>query len=67
MKPWWKSKTLWFNALLSLLTVVEQYAAILKPALGESSTAILLFAATAGNAYLRAITTQAISVKPPTQ
>lgn len=57
MKPIWKSKTWWFNSLLLLLGTIEATAPILRPYLGEATTSVVLFVATAGNMYLRQVTT----------
>jgi len=59
-KPWWKSKTIWFNVIVAALAAAEASAAVLRPMLGEQTYPVLLFTLTMGNAALRVITTQGI-------
>lgn len=58
-KPWYKSKTLWVNALAAALAALEASTGALKPALGDKG---LYVAIAVGlpviNAALRAATTQ---------
>jgi hypothetical protein len=61
-KPWWKSKTLWFNAACAALGVAEAQLQLLKPLLGDQAYPILLYAVMVGNAVLRIVTTQGIAL-----
>lgn len=60
MKPWWKSKTLRFNALVAALAALEASASLLQPLLGEAVYPVLVVVLTIGNAVLRVITSQGI-------
>lgn len=63
MKPWWKSKTIWFNILMALsaiLTEMENWLAVSVFDTPEwASELIVLFAAVV-NIMLRTITHEAI-------
>lgn len=59
-KPWWKSRTLLFNALIGVGAAAESSLHLLQPLLGEQTYPILLFGVTVGNAFLRVLTTQAL-------
>ncbi len=61
-KPWYRSRTLRFNAAVAALTAMETSLHLLQPLMGEQTYLVLLFAATVGNAYLRAITSQRLTV-----
>ncbi len=61
VKPWYKSKTIIFNALIAGLTSLEPVFPLLKPMLGESYYPVLMVLLTTGNGILRAITTQGVS------
>lgn len=63
-KPWWKSKTIWFNALATAAGVAEVMAqnlpilqAVLPPGVGAG----LAVGVPVANVILRTITTQAIN------
>lgn len=55
-KPWWQSKTLWFNALVAGLLVLEVNFALLQPYLSGSVYAWFSTTLAVGNAMLRVIT-----------
>lgn len=61
MKKWKKSKTLVFNAAMSLLTVVELKLHLLQPYLPENYFVIVAIAVPAVNIFLRTVTTQPIT------
>jgi hypothetical protein len=61
VKEWSKSKTLVFNAAMSLLTVVELKLHLLQPYLPENYFVIVAIAVPAVNIFLRTVTTQPIT------
>jgi hypothetical protein len=62
-KPWWHSKTLWFNLVVALLAAAEAGFSILQPLLPVNAYAALTFLLTVGNAGLRVITTTALAMR----
>ena len=64
MKPWYKSKTVWFNILATLVPVVG-YAATSDSVLQQfmSPTKFAIYSTAIGmvNVVLRAVTTQGVS------
>ena len=60
MKQWWKSKTLWFNALVAAATAAEASLSLLQPVLGAGTYPSIAFALALGNAVLRVMTTQGL-------
>ena len=60
IKPWWKSKTLWFNALCLVLAAAEAQLSVLKDVLPGGVYAWLAFAMPVGNAVLRFLTSTAV-------
>jgi hypothetical protein len=60
-KPWWKSKTLWFNALALMLATAEARLNVLQGALPGGLFTWLAFGLPVLNAALRFITTTGIS------
>lgn len=60
MKPWWQSRTLWFNALLAMATVFEANVALLRESLGPQAYLGALTLAAGVNAFLRLVTSQPI-------
>ena len=60
MKPWYKSKTLWFNTIVAALVALEASFSILQPLVPANVYAVLSVVLTVGNAALRVITTQAL-------
>ena len=53
MKPWWKSKTLWFNAIVSGLATMEATASVLQPYVQGNIYALGIAVLAVGNAVLR--------------
>lgn len=62
-KPWWRSKTLWFNALVLMLAAAEVQLQVLKDVLPGGLFAWLAFVLPIGNAALRLITNAALAVR----
>ncbi len=62
-KPWYLSKTLWFNAIVLALAAAETQLKVLQGVLPGGLYAWLAFVLPVGNAALRFITTTAITVK----
>ena len=59
-KQWWKSKTLWLNALLAATTVAESQIGLLQSYFGNGAYLALLSFAAFLNAALRFVTSQPI-------
>ncbi len=59
-KPWWCSRTLWFNAICAALAAAEAGFNILQPLLPVNVYTLLAFALPIGNALLRVLTSQGI-------
>ena len=62
-KPWYKSKTLWFNAAVAGLAALEVSAHLIQPYVSGNVYGYGLMILTVGNAMLRIITTQGLSIK----
>lgn len=62
-KPWYRSRTLWFNALVAGLAALEATWGAFQGVLRGDVYAWLLAVLTVGNAILRVITTQGVSLK----
>lgn len=67
MKPWYRSRTLWFNAIVLALAAAEQQLGVLQGVLPGGLYAWLAFVLPIGNAVLRFITTTAVTFKPSEQ
>ena len=63
-KCWYRSRTLWFNAIVLMLAAAEAQLQVLKDVLPGGLYPWLAFVLPVGNAALRFITTTAITVKP---
>jgi hypothetical protein len=61
MKAWWKSKVLWFNAIVSGLVALEATFSALQSLLPTNVYAIAVTVLAVGNAVLRIITTQGLT------
>lgn len=61
LKPWWKSRTLWVNAIVLLLATAESQLQILQPVLPINTYQLLAFALPVVNALLRLITSQGLA------
>jgi hypothetical protein len=61
VKPWWLSKTLWFNALAFALAAVEVNVGLLRAVLPANWFAWFAFGVPIVNALLRAFTSTALA------
>lgn len=61
-KRWYRSRTLWFNAIVLMLAAAEAQLNVLQGVLPGGLYAWLSFVLPVGNAALRLITTTALSV-----
>jgi hypothetical protein len=62
-KPWYASRTIWFNGVAGVVAAAESSMGMLQPVLGANAYAALTFIVLVGNALLRAVTTQPITVR----
>lgn len=60
MKPWYQSRTLWFNAIALALAAAELQLNVLRGVLPGGVYAWLAFVLPVGNAALRLITTTGV-------
>jgi hypothetical protein len=63
-KIWWKSRTLWFNAIASGLLVLESKTDVLQTVLPVDFYTIVAVVLPVVNAALRVITTTGLTTKP---
>ena len=59
-KSWWRSKTLWLNAVLAATSVAEANLGLLRDTLGPHSYLGLITLAAGLNAALRFITSEPV-------
>jgi hypothetical protein len=64
-KPWYRSKTLRFNAAVLMLAAAEAQLSVLKDVLPGGLYPWLAFALPVGNALLRLISTTAVTLRAP--
>lgn len=62
-KPWYKSRVLWFNVIVAGLASLEAAAHMIQPFVEGNVYGYGLMLLTVGNAMLRIITSQGISIK----
>lgn len=62
-KPWYKSKTIIFNAVMTVMLAAEASFGMLEAALPANWFGIISFALTMGNVVLRVITTGPVTAK----
>lgn len=62
-KPWYQSKTIWFNILVAALAAAEVSASMIQPFVQGNIYGYGLLLLTVGNASLRIITTQGLTLK----
>ena len=63
IKAWWKSKTIWINAIVGVLVALEAATGALQPVVGPYFYAAVAVGLPVINAVLRVITTQAVGLK----
>ena len=61
-KPWWMSRTLWFNLAVAGLAAAEAGFSVLQPLLPGNVFQVLTFTLVVGNALLRVITSKVLSL-----
>lgn len=66
-KPWWQSKTLWFNLVVAVAAAAEASVGLLQPLLPINIFEALSFLLVVGNAALRVISKTALALRsaPP--
>ena len=62
-KPLHQSKTIWFNVLVVIFTVLSDQSALLKTYLSDGGYLGLLMLIAVANFYLRTITREPVSLK----
>lgn len=62
-KPWYQSKVIWFNIVVAALAAAEASAAMIQPFVKGNVYGYGLLLLTVGNAALRIITSQGITLK----
>ncbi len=61
-KVWWKSKTLWINAIAAMLVALEAGTGVLQPMLPVNLYTVLAVGLPIVNALLRVITTAGVKL-----
>jgi hypothetical protein len=64
-KPWWHSRTLWFNLVCALLAAAEAGLGMLQAVLPVNAYAVLAFGLAVGNAGLRVVTSARLIGRTP--
>ncbi len=62
-KPWWKSRTLWFNALCAAMAALEAGTGFLAQIFSPAVYPKIAIAVAVINAVLRVVTAQRIALK----
>ena len=62
-KPWWKSKTIAFNAIVAALGALELNARLIQPYVPGNVYGWGVLILTVGNVVLRSITAAGVSLK----
>lgn len=60
-KPWWQSRTLWFNLLAAIGTALEVSGGYLQTIVGTEAYPMIALTLAVGNSVLRVITTMGLS------
>lgn len=61
VKPWWKSRTLWFNAAVAAFASAELSLGALQALLALDGYQLLTVVLVVGNAVLRAVTSKSLA------
>ncbi len=61
MKVWWKSKTIWINAIAATLVAAESVTGAMQPLISVNFYAVMAVFLPIINAFLRTITTDALT------
>lgn len=59
-KPWYRSRTLWFNAVTAVLAGVELSFGVLQPVVSPEEYAAIVLGVTVVNLVLRSVTAQGL-------
>ena len=62
-KPWWQSKTLWFNAIASALIALEAGTGVLQLYLPVNFYVVMAVGLPVVNAVLRVVTTTELTAR----
>ena len=62
-KVWWKSKTLWVNAIVAALVAAEAVTGVVQPYVAEKFYAAVAVFLPIVNAVLRVITSEALGMR----
>lgn len=62
-KPWWHSKTIWFNLLCATLGAAELSIGLLQAVLPVNAYAVLSFVLLVGNTALRVVTNTPLTAR----
>lgn len=61
-KAWWKSRTLWINAVAAMLVALEASTGMLQPILPVNLYTALAVGLPIANAFLRVVTTSGVKL-----
>lgn len=64
-KAWWRSKTIWFNAICTGLATAELSLGLLQALLPVNAYAVLSFVLVVGNTVLRSVTSAPLVMRQP--
>ena len=62
-KVWWKSKTLWVNAIVAALVATEAVTGVMQPYVAEKFYAAVAVFLPIINAVMRVVTSEALGAK----
>ena len=66
-KPWYRSRTIWFNAICTALGAAELSLGLLQAMLPVDAYAVLSFVLVVGNTVLRSLTAAPLAMRQPTE
>jgi hypothetical protein len=64
-KPFWQSKTLWFNLIAAAFVFADQNMVMAQKLMGPEAYLYFMAVVTAGNAFLRVITAKPLLLAAP--